>query len=210
MSSDQHFDVDAWVDFARGLYSPAQRIAMERHMATCKPCSEMAEFFIKVWDIGHRLEANEVPQEWSRKAKQILSDETLVPLRQLPVYSALLAFDSFDAFAPDHVRAGHSPVRHIIYRAMDCNLELTVDRNPEQRDLSITGQITDCRTPDRAIPSTPVFLLAGNKVLASTNSNEFGEFQLACRPKRRMLISFPFDGSRIDVILDRLVVEESR
>jgi hypothetical protein len=170
----------------------------------------MVKFFTRVWDAGRHMEENMAPQEWSRKAKLILGDQTLAPIRQLPAYSAVLAFDSFDALVPDQVRAGHSPARHIIYRALDCNLELTVDRNPEQFDLSITGQITDCRTPDRAIPSTPVFLLAGKKVLASTTSNEFGEFQLACRPKRKMLISFPFAGSRIDVILDHLFVEESR
>jgi anti-sigma factor RsiW len=207
MNPDQHFVVDAWVDFARGLYSPAQRTAMEEHRTTCQACSEMAKFFEKVWEVGHSLQEDTVPQDWSQKAKQILSDQTLAPIRQLPAYAAVLAFDSSEALTPEHVRTGHSS-RHIIYRALDCNLELAVDRNTEQRDLSITGQITDCRTPDRAVPSTPVFLLAGNKVLASTTSNEFGEFQLAFKPKRKMRISFPFDGSRIDVILDRLIIEE--
>ena len=210
MNPDEHFEIDAWVDFARGLCSPAQRITMEEHMAACLTCSEMAEFLGKVWQAGRSMGDATVPQEWSRKAEQILNVQTLTPIRQLPAHSAVLAFDSFNALAPDHVRAGPSPARHMTYNALLCSVELKVDQNSERRDVSIVGQITDRRTPDRAIPRTPIFLLTGHKVLATTSSNEFGEFQLACRPQRKLLISFPFDGSRINVILDHLFSKESR
>ena len=44
--------------------------------------------------------------------------------------------------------------------------------------------------------------------MAITSSDEFGEFQLACELKRKMLISFPFDGFRINVTLDDLTPGE--
>jgi hypothetical protein len=210
MNPDEHFEIDAWVDFARGVCSPAQRITMEEHMATCLTCSEMAEFLGKVWQTGRGMKEENVPQKWSRKAEQILNDQTLTPIRQLPAHSAVLAFDSFNALAPDPVRAGPSSARHMTYNALLCVVELKVDQNLERHNVSIVGQITDRRTPDRAIPRTSIFLLTGDKVLATTSSNEFGEFQLECKPQRRLLISFPFDGSRINVILDHLFSRESR
>jgi hypothetical protein len=209
MNPDGHFDIDAWVDFVRGLCTTAQNKTMQEHLAACKTCSEMAQFLGKVWRVGRNMGEETVPLAWSIKAEQILGDQTLMPLRRLAAYAAVLTFDSFAALAPNHVRAGPSSSRRLSYSALDCSLELMVDQNPEQHAVWIVGQITDRRTPDQPIPSTPVFLLTGNKVLASTSSNEFGEFQIACKPKRKLSISFPFAGSRIDVFLDRLFQQES-
>jgi hypothetical protein len=209
MSPDQHFDLEILVDFARGLASPSQQADIRDHMTVCQTCSETAELLANVWRVGHTMEKGTVPEEWSRKAEQILGDHTFAPIRQLPVHTAVLAFDSFQGLTPEHVRAAPASVRHMAYEAMNCSLYLKVDQVSERRDISIVGQITDRRSPDRAISSTPILLLAGSKVLASTSSNEFGEFQLACKPKRRMSLSFPFEGSRIDVVLDDVLKEDS-
>jgi len=210
MSPDQHFDLEILVDFARGLTSPSQQADIRNHMTACETCSEMAEFLASVWGVGRTMEKDAVPEEWSRKAEQILGDQTFAPIRRLPVYTAVLAFDSFQDLTPEHVRTAPASVRHIAYEALNCSLYLKVDQVSERQDISIVGQITDRRNPDRAISGTPILLLAGSNVLASTSSNEFGEFQLACKPKRRMSLSFPFDGSRIDVALDKVLKEDSR
>jgi hypothetical protein len=71
----------------------------------------------------------------------------------------------------------------------------------------LVGQITDVRNPGAAVPSTRIFVLTNNKLVASTSSNAFGEFQLALIRRSNMLLSFPFEGARIDVPLDDLTQE---
>jgi len=205
-----HFDIDAWVDFARDLSPTDRRKAMQHHAALCAACSEIAAFFKKVWQAGQEMKSGTVPADWSRKAEQILRDNMLEPIRLLPVRTALLAFDSFTAITPLQVRASSGSSRHLTYETDDCALDLQIDdRRNATTDVFILGQITNRRTPALPVPAIHVLLLSGEKVLASASSNDFGEFQLACKPKRRMRISFPFEGSRVDVRLDDLLNEES-
>ena len=205
-----HFEIDDWVDFVRDLCPPDRRKAMQQHVASCTACSEMAAFFTKVWQAGREMRSDTVPADWSRKAEQILRGNILEPIRRLPIRTAILAFDSFTTIAPLPVRASSGSSRHLTYETDDCALDLQIDdRRNATTDVFILGQITNRRTPDLPVPATHVLLLSGEKLLASASSNDFGEFQLACKPKRRMRISFPFEGSRVDVRLDDLLNEES-
>ena len=202
--SSAHYEIDAWVDFARGL-CPDERMAdMERHRSSCAECLALSELLAGVWKIGRSLAGNTAPEEWSRRAEQILQTEKLAPVRRLPSRAAVLSFDSFDSLTPANVRSSSGALRYVIYETKECTVDLKVEDSPQLQGLSIVGQITDRRAPDKAIPTTPVFLFAGHKLLASTSSNEFGEFQIACKSKRKVWISFPFDDWRIDVKLDRL------
>jgi hypothetical protein len=210
MSHDDHFDIEAWVDFARGLSSPAQNSAMQIHLASgCVPCSEMASLFVRIWKISQAAAEDRVPENWSRQAEDILHDETIAPIRLLPVRRAVPAINSFAAAEGVSVRADSQSGRHVVYEAQGCVVTLKLDAARDSRELSIVGQIADRRGPGRAVGSIPVFLLRGTKLVATTSSNDFGEFQLAFELKHKMLISFPFDGSRIDVMLDQLPGEET-
>lgn len=209
MRQDEHYDLSAWLDLARNLCPPERRAAMEEHAARCAACSETALFLEKLWQSGHGMHDDAVPEDWSEKAERILGERSLQPVRFLPVRPANLTFDSWSAGPRQQVRSGSSPARHMMYETADCALDLKLDEGAAAQDVLIVGQITDLRRPDRVVSNTPVVLLMGNKVLAATSSNEFGEFQLSCKRKRRMLISFPFEGSRVDVLLDRLLTEES-
>jgi hypothetical protein len=84
-----------------------------------------------------------------------------------------------------------------------------LEEHPEPPRQSLIGQISDRRREDTALPPTPIFLLSGKRLVASTTSNEFGEFQFGCKLNHKMMISFPFDGSRIDVPLGGLSSRES-
>ena len=207
MNPGEHFDIEAWMDFARGLSTPAQRTAMQQHAVSCAECSEMAAFFEKLWEVGRAMEPDRVPEAWSHKAEQILADHTLKPIRLLPKIAAVLTFDSFSTATTENVRSGSQVGRQMMYYAKDCAVFMQIAEGSIATDIAIVGQITIRRSPDGAVSNTPVLLTTDNKVLASTFSNEFGEFQLAFKPKRKMQISFPFEGSCIEVKLDALLQE---
>ena len=202
MSRNDHFDIGAWADYARGLGSSERRADIERHLASgCDGCTKLAEFFKKVSEAGLRLLEDEAPEEWSRKAEQIFQKELLRPIEALPVRLATPI--SFHLAEPACVRAA-SPLRHMTYQIPECTVDLRLEQGENRLGVSLVGQITDIRKPGGAVPPTPVFVLTNNKLVASTLSNAFGEFQLALTRRRHMVLAFPFEGARIDVILDDL------
>ncbi len=207
MSQDDHFDTGAWVDYARGLGSSARRADIERHLASgCDACAKLAGFFKKLSEAGLSLLEDETPQEWSRKAEQIFQKELLHPIETLPVRRATPVPFHFSA-EPAPVRAGSPLGRHMTYQTSECTVDLKLEPGANPLELSLVGQITDIRKPDAAVPLTPVFVLTNNKLVASTSSNAFGEFQLALIRRRNTVLSFSFEGARIDVMLDDLTQE---
>jgi len=209
MRSDDHFDTEAWIDFVRGLRSPAQNSAMQTHLASgCAPCSEIASLFAQVWKVGRSAGEDRVPEDWSRKAEDILRNETMAPIRLLPTRWAIPAISTVGVLEASFLRAEYQSNRHVVYETQGCAVTLKLDEDRNSREVLIIGQITDQRRPERRVGYTPIFLFRGTKGVAITSSDEFGEFQLACELKRKMLISFPFDGFRINVTLDDLTPGE--
>jgi hypothetical protein len=207
LSHDDHFDIGAWVDYARGLGSSARRADIERHLAFgCDACAKLAGFFKKLSEAGPRLLEDEAPQEWSQKAEQIFQKELLRPIETLPVRRATPVPFHFSA-EPAPVRTGPALGGHMTYQTSECNVDLELEQGANPLELSLLGQITDIRKPGAAVPFTPVFVLTNNKLVASTSSNAFGEFQLALTRRRNMVLSFPFEGARIDVLLDDFMRE---
>jgi hypothetical protein len=204
VSHDDHFEIGAWIDYARGVGPSARRSDIERHLASgCDACAKLAEFFKKLSEAGLSLLEDEAPQEWSQKAEQIFQKELLRPIETLPVRRATPVPFHFSA-EPPPVRARSPLGRYMTYQTSECTVDLKLEQGANPLELSLVGQITDIRKPGVAVTFTPVFVLTNNKLVASTSSNAFGEFQLALIRRRNMVLSFPFEGARIDVTLDDL------
>ena len=205
MNRADHVETEAWLDYARGLESPEQRQRIEDHLASgCQSCTDMAKFMKKLSEAGLQFAGNAVPDEWSRRAEGILRQEVLRPIKMLPSRRAQPVPFRLSA-EPVQLRAGSSPQRHMTFQASDCTVDLRVEAGSNPRKFSLVGQITDVRKENAAVSSAPVVVLFNNTLVASTSSNAFGEFQFALSRRRNMVLSFPFEGSRIDVMLDDLV-----
>jgi hypothetical protein len=207
MSHKDHFEMGVWVDYARGLGSSARRSDIERHLASgCDACTRLAGFFKRLSEAGLRSVEDKAPLEWSQKAEQILQKELLRPIETLPVRRAAPVPFHFSA-EPAPIRAGRALGRHMTYQTLECAVDLTLERGTNPRGFSLVGQITEIRKPGAAVAGTPVFVLTNNKLVASTSSNAFGEFQLEIIRRRKMMLIFPFEGARIEVMLDDLTQE---
>jgi hypothetical protein len=202
MNKDCHFQIGAWIDYVRGLDSAAHHAEIESHLASgCAVCAEMAQFLKKLSGAGLRAAEEQAPEAWSRKAEQIFQERILHPIQMLPVRRAVPAAFKFSA-EPVPVRAGEPFGRHMRYETPECNVILTLEEGANPNELSLVGQIVDARKDDAAVSLLPVFILANNKLVANTSSNAHGEFQFALSRRRNLLLSFPFEGFRIDVMLD--------
>ncbi len=71
------------------------------------------------------------------------------------------------------------------------------------------GQILDSADPSNLLSNIPVFLHIGGRVVAATNTNEFGEFQLECDWLGNLLLSATLaDGREVVAALGELIVSQ--
>jgi hypothetical protein len=69
---EQHFGMEQWLDFARGLTDPTTTAVMRKHLASgCPKCKPHAVFFLELDRICRSLAAREVPLPALRLAYQI-------------------------------------------------------------------------------------------------------------------------------------------
>jgi hypothetical protein len=209
MGGDDHSGLETWVDYVRGVDGLEEHAKRRAHLSSgCASCTGLYEFARKAFEAGQAAARSQVPSEWTRKAGRIFQDQMLSPLANLPVRRAQATLVS-PAPAPAGMRASSRFQRSLAFVVAYCTVDLRVDTGQDPEQLSIVGQIRDSRSPDRGCSQTPVFLLVRNKLVATTASNEFGEFHVACRPGRHICLSFPFDGERIDLMFDQLLAQES-
>jgi len=205
MNRDDHVEIEAWLDYARGLDSPAERNKIQNHLASgCQACTDMANFMKKLSDAGLEFAGDEVPDEWSRKAEGILQQELLRPIEMLPSRRAV-PVPFYLSAEPVQLRAGSQAGRRMTFQVSDCTMDLRVEEASNPRKFSLIGQITDARKDNAAVSFAPVVVLLNSTLVAGTSANAFGEFNFALSRRRNMVLSFPFEGSRIEVMLDDLV-----
>ena len=174
-----HYAIDQWADFSRGVVSGPEGERMRAHLADgCRECGHLSEFTAKLVTACGAASAVSVPESSLRLARAIF------PVRvssrtgrgnRIPIE---LIFDSFLAPAPAGLRATWQVGWQGLYRAGDCSVDLRIEPELRTSRASVIGQITNHVAPDVDMSNLPVSLLHGKQVIAETVSNQFGEFQM--------------------------------
>jgi hypothetical protein len=94
-----------------------------------------------------------------------------------------------------------------MFQAGDFCLDLHVDRELDSSRVTLLGQLANAKDPRIQMAQCPVLILAGDKILTQTASNQFGEFSLEYVPRRNLRLFVPIDdlGVRVEVPLKRLM-----
>jgi predicted nucleic acid-binding Zn ribbon protein len=211
----QHYEIGEWVDFTRNLLSERQRNNMEQHLASgCTECGATLEFLQKVGQAAAAESACEaVTRNLAASARQVFkgsgarSMDRVVEALQLLV--ANLTYDSASDLLPQGARAHRAATRQMMFQAGDFCLDLCVDRELDSSRVTLLGQLANAKDPRIQMAQCPVLILAGDKILTQTASNEFGEFSLEYVPRPNLLLCVPIDdaGVRVEVPLKRLLEE---
>ena len=106
--------------------------------------------------------------------------------------NARLVFDTADRALPSGARLRESASRHLLYEIADLCLDLRLDHPPQSATATLIGQLADRQDPLKPLAGLPVFLFAGEDLLAQTKSNRLGEFQMECEPASEMNVCLAF------------------
>jgi hypothetical protein len=199
----KHYSAEEWADFVRNQVSQSQFSAMQRHLdKNCKRCSEMASLWTRVDQVATRTNLAEPPasavvhvrRAFSLQAEsQQTSREPLIPR---------LSFDSLWQPAVAGVRSGFASTRHVTYAAANLNIHMHLQPEPKSERIDLAGQISLRSSESRPVPPIPVLVFGKTGNLASTTTNDFGEFHVAFLPDQGLQISFEIAGKEVVIPLD--------
>lgn len=206
MQPINHFDLTQWTDYVRGVAAPGSVKDMRRHLSDCVLCSLTVELLRRAAETARLDRSFEPPADVVEAAMRIFPATTGVEwsvwtgLRRL---TAGMTLNSSAAPAAG-VRSLRAASRHFVYKAGQYSVDLQLEKDPGVASFGMTGQIADETAPDIPIGNTRVVLLSGNRLLASTGTNEFGEFFLQYTPSTNLCLLVPIEetGEYIELQLD--------
>lgn len=197
----RHFPLAQWTDFVRGLLPEADRRAMRDHASGCAGCRRTRDLLGRVWTIGRADGRYEAPAYAIRCARAISSLRQPESVQLLPKVLARLVYDSFREPQPAGVRGRQRLSRQALYEAGEYSLDLRLESGTDGR-VALIGQIASRRNPARSMKNVPVLLLEDKEIVASSVSNEFGEFHMGYSPRGHLRLYVPVqDGKSIQVAL---------
>lgn len=192
-----HYQSHAWVDYARGLVSEAERVNMSSHLAGCGDCQRSARAFEL---LARTTLSPEPPAEVVDRARAIFKHPHPGVTRQLrferqPVQSRLL-YDSAVA-SVGGIRRNEPTSRRMLFEVGRYFLDLDLGRQPGASgapQVVVVGQLIDRDEPGRPLPGLGVSLHGvSGAMLASGSSNAMGEFELTCPEQPALQLAVPVD-----------------
>jgi len=179
-----HFDIVQWADFVRGLPESADRTAMEEHLSSgCQACGGAVRQLRKLVAVADAEARYKVPNYAVDYAKSIYPLQQPAKVHIIAHIHTRLIYDSFREPLPAGIRGQGRIIRHTCYEAGDHSLELRQEIERGCSRVTLVGQITNQKEPQRQMPDVPVTLVAGKETVARAVSNEFGEFVMAYEPR---------------------------
>lgn len=100
-----------------------------------------------------------------------------------------LLFDSYEPAATDGIRNSVIAARQLLFRIGSVFVDLEVGRESDSNWASIVGQVLDSSHPGCPPAGVPIALLDHGRRVASTSSNDHGEFRLQFALKDNLKLS---------------------
>ena len=183
----QHFQSEAWLDFARGTAASDARRAMEEHLSSCERCRKLKNSWAALAEFSKGEVAYAPPESAVRQAKANFS---LARAQRKPAAMAWLVFDSLLQPIAQGVRSISTSPRQLLYRKGECNIDVRIEKKPEAARFSMVGQIVGSGPSGKRVHNIPVMLMAAGDLVEQTSTNRFGEFLLEFEPADDLQISF--------------------
>lgn len=188
----EHLGLEEMADLARNI-GPADRLkAMKRHVADCRKCAKANETWQRVAEAAHRLPASEPPEGTVRIAKALYAAHGPQKAKGKSLVAQLL-FDSSLAPVRVGVRSSAANPRQLLFGSGEYRVDLRIEPQDDADTVALLGQILHASNPGRNLGSVAVSLNEGRRVLAKSQTNSLGEFQLQCdlKPTLELRLMLP-------------------
>jgi hypothetical protein len=185
----EHFSEQAWADFTRAFGASARAQGIDAHLAAgCLHCKTTRSFWGRVQTMALAESAYTPPPDLVRQLKLQFAAKQKAEPAEWTV--AGLLFDSFSQPLLAGVRSGPATARQVVYEAEGLIVDLRFDRAMPSGKVSAVGQMLDQRVPRELLTGSPVMLWTDDgQLVATTEANGFGEFQLEFVPQDHLRLT---------------------
>ena len=192
-----HFKVEQWADFARKITPPDATAKMQRHLDTgCRDCARSLAAMKKVSELAGREATYEPESGIVRIAKALFAGQSQASANRVREILPLV-FDSFAQPAMAGVRTAIATSRQLLYRKGGCCIDIRIEHVPGSKEAILVGQVLDSGQQGRDAASILVELMSGDKVIASTATTSYGEFQFLFPAERPLELCFGISSQNI-------------
>ncbi len=192
----EHFANETWTDFVRGASVANTAHDVEAHLADgCSQCETTLRFWRSVLAFAEHERFYAPPAGLVQQVKLGFSRTSNV---QTDVWAmGALVFDSWESATPVGVRGATMAARQVVYEGEGLTVDLRFDRMGTSNTICAAGQVLDKEATPSALGNTAVVLWTEEgQLLATTEANEFGEFQLEFPMRDRLRLSIAMAGRR--------------
>jgi len=172
----KHIAQETLAEFVRQSLSEAEAESVSGHVAECRDCSDVAALFREIVRVGARDTAYEPPEGIVRAVKAYFEVEQRRAAQ--PKRAFELLFDSLAQPVAAGARASVASARQLLYRVGTVYVDMRVDSETNSERAALVGQMLDSAHPGHPVSGVPVILMDGRKNVASTVSNNNGEFHM--------------------------------
>jgi hypothetical protein len=145
-------------------------------VAECRDCSDVAALFREIVRVGAQETAYEPPEGIVRAVKAYFDMEQRRATQPKSAFELL--FDSLVQPVVAGARASVASARQLLYRVGTVYVDMRVDSETNSERAALVGQMLDSAHPGHPVAGVPVILMDGRKNIASTVSNNNGEFHM--------------------------------
>jgi len=192
-----HFKLEQWADFARKITPPDATAKMQRHLDTgCRDCARSLAAMKKVSELAGREATYEPESGIVRIAKALFAGQSQASANRVREILPLV-FDSFAQPAMAGVRTAIATSRQLLYRKGGCCIDIRIEHVPGSKEAILVGQVLDSGQQGRDAASILVELMSGDKVIASTATTSYGEFQFLFPAERQLELCFGISSQNI-------------
>ncbi|PYV09408.1 MAG: hypothetical protein DMG23_10975 [Acidobacteria bacterium] len=203
-----HFAIEDWADFARGLASADRKGAMQMHLDNgCGKCAGVVSLWQEILDLAAGESSYQPPESAVRTIKVSYVLEGLRKTFPRGAQIAKLVFDSFRQPLPEGVRNLGPRARQLLYRAGKFAIDLRLDSGPDR--ASLVGQVLDSTRPDQGVADVPVTLFKSRTRVLKTVTNRLGEFHFEFEDPNGLRVWIGVDQER-PVFINLLELEAWR
>jgi len=183
----KHIPLETLAEFVRQSSLPADSGLVRQHVAECRECSRVARLFGDVMRLGANEAAYEPPAGIVRAVQAYFETRREDALETRSVFELL--FDSLAQPMVSGARASVASARQLLYRVGTVYVDMRVDSELNSEQAALVGQMLDSAHPGHPVAGVPVILMDGRKSIASTISNNNGEFHLEFLLKSNLRLS---------------------
>jgi hypothetical protein len=195
----KHYSLSEWTDFARRVTTDAQNEQMQKHLEGCERCRGAVKAFECVADFAQRETSYTPSEDAVRIAKSYFAPMKMALANTKRFTLGQLTFDSSQTAVAEGFRAMHDAPRQLMYISGNTVVDLRIEADPGSNRMVLGGQVLSSHKSPSDLQEVKVSLLSGTETVATTSTNQFGEFHLSLSTTKHLQLLFELQTGTLAV-----------